>query len=46
MKKLNNVMRKLYPVLGSVIVFVAVYGGVKPASIFGFHQPKVPKSIK
>ena len=46
MKKLNEVMRRIYPVLGGLIVFVAVFGGVKPASIFSFHQPRVPKSIK
>lgn len=41
-----KVMRKLYPVIGSLMVFIAVFGGVKPASIFNFYQPKVPKSLR
>lgn len=46
MKKLNSIMHKVYPVLGSLLTVVAITLTVKPASIFGFHQPKVPKYIK
>lgn len=46
MKKLNPIMSKLYPLLGSVLSVLAVTLIVKPASIFGFHQPKTPKYIK
>ena len=46
MKKLNPIMGKLYPIMGTILTVIAVTLTVKPASIFGFHQPKAPKYIK
>lgn len=46
MKKPNPIMRKLYPISGSILTFLAITLTVKPASIFTLYQPKTPKSIK
>lgn len=46
MKKLNQIMHRVYPFAGSLLVSVAVFGGVQPFSLFGFHQPKAPKCLK
>lgn len=46
MKKLGIVIKKASPVIGSILMFVAVYGGVKPASIVFLHQPKSPKCLR
>ena len=39
-------MKKIYPVISNFITSTTILLGVKPASIFGFHQPRVPKSLK
>lgn len=46
MKKAMQLVKRFYPVLGSLVMLSAVYGGIKPASFFGLHQPKVPKCLK
>ena len=46
MKKLNPIMMKLYSIIGSVLMAIAVTLVAKPASIFNLYQPKTPKSIK
>ena len=46
MKKLNPIARKLFPIMGSALAAIAVTLIVKPASIFGFYQPKASKYIK
>lgn len=46
MKNVNRVFKKVYPVLGSLIVFIAAFGGVTPFSLFDYYQPKAPKYLK
>lgn len=46
MKAFKKAFTKLCPILGSIIVFTAIFGGVKPASVIGLHQPKAPKCLK
>lgn len=46
MTKLNQLMQKLHQMMADAIESVAVYGGMKPASIWGLHQPKPPKKLK
>lgn len=36
MKKINNLV-------ANIVESVAVNGGIKPASVWNFHQPRVPK---
>jgi len=36
-------MKKIYNILSSFLVLMVVIGGVKPASFWIFHQPRVPK---
>jgi len=45
MKKLNKVLKAVYPVVGSVLTTIALVGGVKPLSFWTFYQPKAPKSL-
>jgi|GEM_PF-4554235 len=46
MKKFTKLARKLYPVMSMVLTVVVAFGGVKPASWWGLHQPKMPKCLK
>lgn len=36
-------MKKVYPVIANLVKNTAIYGGVKPASVWGLHQPRTPK---
>jgi len=46
MKKLAQQIRKFYPVMSMLLMAVVVFGGIKPASFWGFHQPKMPKCLR
>jgi len=46
MKKLTKLARKLYPMMATVLMVVVAFGGIKPASLWGLHQPKMPKCLK
>ncbi len=39
-------MKKLYNILGILLEKLVVVGGLKPASFWDFHQPRVPKINK
>lgn len=45
MKRFNR-MKSLYLMLGSIVMLVAVYGGVRPASWWGVYQMKTPKCLE
>lgn len=39
-------IKRLYPIISSIVMAVAFFGGVHVASWFGLHQPKAPKCLK
>lgn len=46
MKRFNRMIKSFYPMLGSVVMLLAVYGGVRPASWWQVYQMKTPKCLK
>lgn len=36
-------MKKIYNILSSFLVLMVVIGGIRPACLWFFHQPRVPK---
>lgn len=46
MRMLDQVIKRICPLLGSMLAIIAVYVGVKPASLFAFYQIKAPKCLK
>lgn len=45
MKRINSIIKKACPVVGSMLTTVAVAGGVKAFSFWTFYQPKAPKCL-
>lgn len=45
MKKLNNLVKVVCPMVGSMLAAVALVGGVQPYSFWTFYQPKAPKRL-
>ncbi|MCR4441309.1 MAG: cyclic lactone autoinducer peptide [Peptococcaceae bacterium] len=46
MKRLDNLVKRIAPVVCSLVMLAAVYGGAKAASIWGFYQPRTPKCLR
>lgn len=46
MKGVSRIAVKYAPILGSFLMFAAVYGGVKPACWGWLYQPKMPKYLQ
>jgi len=46
LKKLDSLVKRVAPVICSLVMLVAAYGGAKAASMWGFYQPRAPKCLK